>query len=232
MKKQKTIALILLGFAFLVGTSGAEPTENSRPAYLVDCFQIEGVPNFFRVSKDLYRGAQPTATGMRNLKAMGIKTIVNLRSFHSDRDKIGDTGLGCETIHMKVWYPEERQVVKFLEIVTDSNRTPVLVHCQHGADRTGTMCAVYRIAVQGWTKEEALREMTKGGFGFHGIWDNLIQWINRLDIDKIKQRAGIDVIPLSLHDPKVFDYAGNRLYNPTHNTSLSQENVPRDAVLF
>jgi len=214
MKKQKTIALIALGLAFLVGTSGAEPTSSSCPAYLVNRVQIEGVPNFYKVSDDLYRGAQPTATGMRNLKGMGIRTIVNLRSFHSDRDKIGDTGLGCENIHMKVWHPIERQVVKFLEIVTDSKRTPVLVHCQHGADRTGTMCAVYRMAVQGWTKEEALREMTEGGFGFHGIWDNLIQWINRLDIDKIKLRAGIDVMPLSFHDPKVFNHARNRVYNP------------------
>jgi len=52
------------------------------------------------------------------------------------------------------------------------------------------MCAAYRIAVQGWTKEEALKEMTVGGFGFHGIWDNPIQWIDKLDIDKIK-KAGI-----------------------------------------
>jgi len=221
MKKQKTIALILLGFAFLVGTSGAEPASSIRPAYLANCVQIEGVPNFYKVSDDLYRGAQPTAIGMRNLKAMGIKTVVSLRSFHSDRDKIGDTGLGCENIPMKVWHPEERQVVKFLEIVTDSKRTPVLVHCQHGADRTGTMCAVYRIAVQGWTKEEALREMTEGGFGFHGIWDNLIQWINGLDIDKIKHRARMVVIPLSFYDPKVSNHARNRLYNRfDHSFSL------------
>ena len=213
-KKQKTIALIVLGFALLASSSGAEPTSSSRTAYLVNCVQIEGVPNFYKVSDDLCRAAQPTATGMRNLKALGIKTVVNLRSFHSDRDKIGDTGLECENIHMKVWHPEETQVVKFLQIVTDGKRTPVLVHCQHGADRTGTMCAVYRMAVQGWTKEEALREMTEGGFGFHGIWDNLIQWINRLDIDKIKLRAGIDVMPLSFHDPKVFNHARNRVYNP------------------
>ena len=220
LKKQKTIALIVLGFAFLVGTSGAEPTSSSRPAYLANYVQIEGVPNFYKVSDDLYRGAQPTAAGMRNLKAMGIRTVVNLRSFHSDRDKIGDTGLGCEDIHMKVWYPQERHVVKFLEIVTDSKRTPILVHCQHGADRTGTVCAVYRIAVQGWTKEEALREMTEGGFGFHGIWDNLIQWINRLDIEKIKQRAGIDGIPLSFHDPKAFNHARNRMYNSFDHSFL------------
>jgi hypothetical protein len=53
------------------------------------------------------------------------------------------------------------------------------------------MCALYRVAVQSWSKEEALKEMVQGGFGFHGIWEDLIQWIDRLDIEKIKKRAGI-----------------------------------------
>ncbi len=65
--------------------------------------KLEGVPNFNKVSEDLYRSAQPTSEGMINLKAMGIKTIVNLRSFNSDRDEIGETGLGYEHIYMKAW---------------------------------------------------------------------------------------------------------------------------------
>jgi hypothetical protein len=180
--------------------------SGGRPVDLVDCVQIEGVPNFFRVSDDLYRGAQPTATGMRNLKAMGINTIVN--SFVSlDRTRLRHL-TGCETIHMKV-----ASGGKCLILKRDYSKGPLFLFTAAGRIHR-TMCAVYRIAVQGWTKEEALREMTEGGFGFHGIWDNLIQWINRLDIDKIKQRAGIDVIPLSFHDPKVFVHARNRLYNP------------------
>jgi len=185
------IALIVLAIPFLVGTCGAARTSTSQPAHWASPVQITGVPNLHKVSDSLYRSAQPTAEGMQDLKAMGIKTVINLRSFHSDRDEIGDTGLGYEHICMKAWHPEEKEVVRFLRIVTDNQKTPVLVHCQHGADRTGTMCAVYRVVVQGWTKEEAIKEMTEGGFGFHGIWDNLIQWINKLDIDKIKDEAGI-----------------------------------------
>ena len=128
---------------------------------------------------------------MRNLKALGIQTIVNLRSFHSDRDEIGQTGLGYVHIYMKAWHPEEEDIVRFLRIVTDRKRTPVLVHCHYGADRTGTMVAVYRLAIQGWTKEDTLKEMTEGGYGFHPIWKNLTDWIDGLDIEKIKQKAGI-----------------------------------------
>ena len=150
-----------------------------------------GLPNLHRVTEDLYRGAQPTAEGMRELKKMGIKTVINLRSFHSDRDEIGDTGLAYEHIYMKAWHAEDEEVVRFLQIVTDDDRAPAFVHCQHGADRTGTMCAIYRIAVCGWTKEEAIEEMRQGGFGFHEIWGNLPEYIRDLDIEKIKRRAGL-----------------------------------------
>jgi protein tyrosine phosphatase (PTP) superfamily phosphohydrolase (DUF442 family) len=152
---------------------------------------LKGVPNLHRVSADFYRSAQPTALGMQNLKQMGIETIVSLRSFHSDRDEIGDTGLGYEHIYVKAWHPEREEVVRFLQIVTNPKRTPGLVHCKHGADRTGAMSAVYRIAVQGWTKEEAIREMTEGDFGFHGVFRNLPRWIKDLDIESIKKEAGM-----------------------------------------
>ena len=175
----------------LVGAAMAGAPLADRPATWATPMTVEGVPNLHQVRPTLYRSAQPTAEGMGKLKTMGIKTVVNLRSFHSDRDEIGDTGLANEHIRMKAWHPEREDVVRFLKIVTDPKNTPALVHCQHGADRTGTMCVIYRVAVQGWTKEEAVREMTEGGFGFHEIWANLPTWIEELDIDAVKRDAGI-----------------------------------------
>lgn len=162
-----------------------------HPAAWAQPIALPGVPNLHKVSDTLFRSAQPDAAGMQNLKKLGVETIVNLRAFHSDRDEIGMTGLGYEHIYMKAWHPEEEDVIRFLQIVTNPKRTPVLVHCQHGADRTGMMVAIYRIAVQGWSKEEAAREMTEGGFGFHEVWVNLIPWLNALDIDRIKRQAGL-----------------------------------------
>ncbi len=91
-----------------------------------------------------------------------------------------DAWVLIEHIYMKVWHSERKEAVRFLQIVTDSKRTPVLVHCQYGADRTGAMCALNRIAVQNWTKEEAIGEMTQGGFGFHKVWKNLSKWIQEI----------------------------------------------------
>jgi protein tyrosine/serine phosphatase len=156
-----------------------------------------GLPNLYMVSRELYRGAQPEPEGFRELQRMGVRTVVNLRSFHSDRDEFEEAGLADSTfayehIWMKAWHPEDEEVVRFLRIATDPARAPVFVHCQHGADRTGTMAAVYRIAVQGWTKEEAIREMTRGGFGYHEIWKGLPEYVRELDVERISREAGLD----------------------------------------
>jgi len=166
--------------------------DTNRPPNWAVAMQADGLSNFYKVSDRLYRSAQPTSEGVRKLKELGIKTVVNLRSFHSDRRKIGNAALTYDHIYMKAWHPEEEEIVRFLRLVTDESSGPVLVHCQHGADRTGTMCAIYRVAVQGWTKEEALKEMTTGGYNFHSIWRNLPKWFNKLDIEKIRKAAGIE----------------------------------------
>ncbi len=189
------ILTIVFICGIMAGLAVAEDAATTRPAGWAQPVSLEGVPNLHRVDKNLFRSAQPDETGMKNLKQMGIKTIVNLRGFHSDKDEIDGTGLAYEHISMHAWHPEREDAVRFLRIATDPNRGPVLVHCQHGADRTGTMCALYRVVVQGWTKQAAIAEMTEGGFGFHGIWRNLPDWIEDLDIESIRQEMGISVRP-------------------------------------
>lgn len=169
----------------------ADQPAVERPSKWAQPVDLQGVTNLFKVSDGLYRSAQPTAEGMRSLKKLGVVTIINLRSFHSDRDEIGSTGLAYEHIYMKAWHPERKEAVRFLQIVTNEKCTPVVVHCQRGSDRTGAMIALYRIAVQKWSKEEAIREMSEGGYGYHAIWSNLPTWIRDLDIGSIRHDAGI-----------------------------------------
>ncbi len=180
---KKTILFIAI---YLALSSSLSAAETNRPSVWATPITLGGIPNLYKVSDNLYRSAQPTSLGMQNLRNLEISTVVNLRAFHSDGDGIKDLSLNQEHIFMKAWHPEREDVIHFLRIVTDPKRTPVLVHCQHGADRTGTMCAMYRIVVQGWTKEEAVREMTEGGFGFHKFWDNLPEWIEKMDVESLK----------------------------------------------
>jgi len=150
-----------------------------------------GLPNLHKVSDDLYRGAQPTAEGVERLKALGVRTIVSLRSSDTDKNLPIPPEITYEHIPMTAWRPNDRDVVRFLRIVGDENRLPVFVHCRRGADRTGMMSAIYRIAVQGWSKEQAIAEMTQGGFRFNSGWQNLVQYIRDLDVDAIRQQAGL-----------------------------------------
>ncbi len=163
----------------------------NRPPQWAERIEKPGLPNFHNVTDTLYRGAQPSREGMRQLKRMGVGTVVNLRGWHSDRDEIGDLPLTREHIRFNTWHAEDEEVVRFLKIVTNTNNMPVFVHCQHGADRTGMMSAIYRVAVCGWTKEQAIEEMTSDEFGFHKEWQNLIHYIRELDIEKLKKDAGL-----------------------------------------
>lgn len=184
---------ILITLVAITGscTSQKAGQSSQRPAEWASPLEKQGLGNFYRVCDDLYRGEQPSAEGIAQLKKMGIKTIVDLRDSHSDQDIIGNTQIRCEYIPMLAWSPKQEDVVKFLKIATDKQKTPVFVHCKRGADRTGFMCAAYRIAVCGWSKEAAIDEMTHGGYHFSPIWQDLVASLKSLDIQKIRTEAGI-----------------------------------------
>ena len=195
------LAILVLLSVCLIQCRGLEsaiiPANNQRQVKAeqasgrkwAERIELPGVPNLHKVSANLYRGAQPTAEGMKQLEKLGVKTVVNLRSSRSDRDEIEDTALTYEHISMTTWNPDDEDIIRFLQITTDAGRTPVFVHCRHGADRTGTVSAIYRIAIERWSKDEAIEEMTKGGFGYHRIWKNLVDYIRQLDVDTMMRSA-------------------------------------------
>jgi len=181
------LALLTCGLAAGHAARAGEPPA-ARPGTWAQPIQLAGAPNLHRVTDGLYRGAQPTAEGFRALRKLGVKTVVNLRLMHSDRELIEGAGLDYVHIPMGAWRVREAHVLDFLALATDPARQPVFFHCQHGADRTGTMAAFYRLVVQGWTKDEALREMTEGEFGYHEVWTNLIELIRAADIQALKEK--------------------------------------------
>jgi len=193
-------AVAILSAAFAIQ---ALPAETGRPAAWAKPIQnLPGLPNLNEVTPNLFRSAQPSTDGLAHLEgrhplrpgARPIKTVLSLRAFHEDESGFATpASVRYERIRFKTWHPEDEDIVKFLRIVTTPALQPVLVHCQHGSDRTGTMIAVYRIAIQGWSKEAAILEMTQGGYGFHPLWKNLTDYLMNLRVDSIKtelQRQG------------------------------------------
>jgi tyrosine-protein phosphatase SIW14 len=166
------VALTVAGFPALAADASNQIPTNPPPwAVKLD---RPGLPNCYQLTAHFYRGAQPSAQGMAELKKLGVRSVVNLRTFHSDKDQLAGTDLKAERLKMEPGQANDDDMVRFLKIVADTNNLPIFVHCQRGADRTGTMCALYRIVFCGWTKAEAIQEMQRGGFGFNPAWQNLV----------------------------------------------------------
>lgn len=119
-----------------------------------------------KVSDGLYRGPSADNKRLQELKELGIKTIVNVRlNPQKDSQKTAaKMGIKWVNIPSGVFIaPREKEWDKFLSVVEDPANKPVYLTCTIGADRTGFYVALYRLAVQRWTKEQAIEEM-KGGF--------------------------------------------------------------------
>jgi protein tyrosine/serine phosphatase len=150
---------------------------------------LPGLANLHRVSTGLYRGAEPRKEGLDSLKKLGVRTVVSLRAFHSERQAVEGSGLEYQRILNKWWHPEDEDMRRFLEIATDPTKQPVYVHCKLGADRTGVAVAVYRVCVEGWTRADALTEMVTGGYHFHPGLPSLENYVRNLDTKHVCSAA-------------------------------------------
>src|SRR6516165_10869326 len=99
-----SLGLSLIILATTIIAAAADTTN--RPANWAQKIVLPGVPNCYQVTTSLFRGAQPTSEGMKQLRALGVKTVVNLRAFHSDTDKVAGTGLKSVRFEAKPWHAE------------------------------------------------------------------------------------------------------------------------------
>jgi protein tyrosine/serine phosphatase len=162
----------------------------ARPANWAAPIQLDGVPNLHRISDHLYRSEQPTAQGFRNLEKLGIRTVINLRYFNSDDEEAEGTGLNLQRVKILTWRAGDEHVIEVMRMLRRKENGPFLIHCQHGADRTGLMSALYRMLEEDWRAEDALAELVDGGYGFHKMWKNIRRYVLSVDVSRL--RAAID----------------------------------------
>ncbi|MBZ5724117.1 MAG: tyrosine-protein phosphatase [Acidobacteriia bacterium] len=127
--------------------------------------ELSGVPNFHKVNDQVYRGAQPSAEGFRNLARLGVKTVIDLRSRSaSEQRKVEAAGMRYIAMPWSGYNaPTADQMSRLLALLHDSAAGPVFVHCRRGADRTGTAIACYRIMHDHWDNRKALTEAKSCG---------------------------------------------------------------------
>ena len=126
-----------------------------------------GIQNFQQVNEHIYRGAQPTYEGFKELAKMGVKTVVDLRNrmeqSRKEKEMVESLGMRFIGVPMTMRAPTDDQIKRVLYQLDLSSGWPVFVHCQGGRDRTGTVIACYRIAHDGWNCDKALDEARRYG---------------------------------------------------------------------
>ena len=195
MPKIRLCALIFLLCALCMGCApkleGCSNMVDSVTGEFIpqtEAIQAKGLPNLFKVSDDLYRSAQPEEGGMTSAKNLGIKTVISLRETELDSALNEEENAGLNLIHYPIitWDVTDQNVIEVLKLLRDAPK-PILVHCRHGADRTGLTVALYRIVFQGWAKECAKNELVHGGYGFHSIWRGIPLKIDESDAGALRR---------------------------------------------
>ena len=163
MKITTGFILLLLTFAL---TSFADAQKS---------FNDKDLPKFAEVHANLFRGGQPTENGVKELAKRGVKTIIDLRGAdeHSKKEEnwARNNGIKFVAVNLSNWFkPKDSDIENIIKQIDAADNQPVFVHCQRGADRTGTVIAVYRLTHDDYTVKQAVDEAKKFKFGWWQFW--------------------------------------------------------------
>jgi tyrosine-protein phosphatase SIW14 len=160
---------LLLSFALCVGAAPYQTDQAKPPAAehaMGTRMKAKGISNFGEVTPNLYRGAQPSSEGLEALKQLGVNLVVDLRGSASKDEETAAAKLGMQYVSIPSHcpFPKDEPFAKFLRVLRENPGKKAFVHCRLGDDRTGMAVAAYRMAQEGWSADEAMKEMRTFGF--------------------------------------------------------------------
>lgn len=164
--------LVLSGSAALAGRRDAPDADSYSKSK-------EPLGNFHQIDPGFYRSAQPYGDGFARLKKLGVKTILDLKEDPSaERRDARAVGIKVESVPMiGIVTPTFEQVDRALDVIASAEK-PLLVHCEHGQDRTGFVVAAYRVTVQHASIESAVKEAKSYGCCFV-LYEDLGKYLKR-----------------------------------------------------
>jgi uncharacterized protein (TIGR01244 family) len=180
--------VLLLSLALAASSAGAQgPVAPERNAEWAT--PLPHMSNLHQVTPVLFRSARLDSADVAQLQALGVKTVISLRSFHSDTQVLEGSGIRAIRIPINTWAIRDKHVIETMRSIRSAEQDgPVLLHCLHGADRTGMMAAMYRMLYQGWPREKAIDELKNGGYGYHAVWKNIEKYLRRVDVADMRAR--------------------------------------------
>jgi outer membrane protein assembly factor BamB/protein tyrosine phosphatase (PTP) superfamily phosphohydrolase (DUF442 family) len=176
-----------LVFSVLIAFVSVQTQQESPP-----------IRNFLRINKDFCTGGQPRLEHFEQLKAEGVKAVINLRqpSEHraaEEEAKVKELGLRYFNVPFSVSDPKEEPVDEFLKITDDPANRPAFIHCT-AAVRVGSFWMIRRVLRDGWKVEDAEKEAEKVG-----LRDNphLVEFARQYIAKHQKQQGGLPANPLA-----------------------------------
>src|SRR2546426_10502317 len=139
MKNPRNIfAKISVALAIVLALSSAAfAKRHSDPA-----FSNIHIRNFGKMDDRFYRGAQPDEGDYKDLKALGVKTVIDFTDSPKDYEKRNAEALGMRYVNIPMSdssSPKEDQINAFLKLVNDPATGTMFIHCAGGRHRTGGM---------------------------------------------------------------------------------------------
>ena len=177
------LCLTLLA-AFALPQAQADETTQARPAQWAQ--PIATQYNLYQMSPTLYRSALPDSAAQPLLDKLHIATVINFLP-DADSSWLNTPGVAQVQLPYRTNHVDDADVLAALRAIQSAQaQGPVLMHCKHGSDRTGLMAAMYRVVVQDWSKEDALKEMTQGGFGENSHHKDGESYMMKADIPQLR----------------------------------------------
>ena len=186
MFKLQLLSALGLAFMALFATDQAQADEGSSIRSTEWAQPVGNQFNLHQMTPTLYRSALPDSSAVPLLETLKIGTVINFLP-ESDANWLKSTGIRQVQLPYRTNHVDDTDVLTALRTIQEAEaKGPVLMHCKHGSDRTGLMAAMYRVVVQGWSKEDALNEMTLGGFGSSNGFKDNVRYMMNADIDKLR----------------------------------------------
>lgn len=168
----------VIATVMMIGAAGCNRAEWYEAANVEEA-QVGTIQNSSRFGEEIYFGAQPSEEDFVALAAMGVKTVVNLRTeaemagLGFDEEAVAhEAGLNYLNIPIGRAQPDEGTIELLHSIIDDENRRPMLIHCA-SSNRAGYVWATYRGNRTGLTPEAALEEGREAGMRS----PILVQWV-------------------------------------------------------
>lgn len=119
----------------------------------------------YRLSDRMWRAAQPAPFQLRQVRDMGIRTVINLRgardcgSYVLEREACDRLGLTLVDFPVNSRAAPKKEYLRGAVELFRAVEYPAVMHCKSGADRAGLMSTLYLFAHEGRPLDEAMRQL-------------------------------------------------------------------------